>query len=112
LNPNLSNQLKPSPKGGGFLFVGIRKKDGTERLGFCLEKGCMTLIVVGEIQTKFNTKEKQGCYGETPDKIHDTEPMVHPLLQSVDNLWKTFLWKRLWVIHLSLYLCSLKPNLL
>jgi len=46
--------LEPSPKGEGFLFVGIRKMNGMGLIEFYLEKGCMTLLL---------------CYGN-PDKIN------------------------------------------
>jgi hypothetical protein len=46
---------RPSPKGGGFLFVGIRKMNGMGQVEFCLEKGCMTLIMVRGIPDKINS---------------------------------------------------------
>ena len=38
---------------------------GRPQLRFCLEKGCMTLIVMGEIQTKFESETS----GELVDNL-------------------------------------------
>jgi len=60
----------PSPKGGGFLFVGIRKKDGTGQVGFCLEKGCMTPTTMGENPDKIQHQRKTRLlWGELQTKF-------------------------------------------
>jgi len=58
-NETLWWNIKPSPKGGGFLFVGIRKKERDGTVGILSGKGCMTFIMVGEIPDK----NKEGTGG-------------------------------------------------
>jgi len=80
---------KPRPKGWGFLFD---EKFGTGVPVIILSgKGCMTLIMVREIQTKLSAGRQVGSVNKLmlynieyiPDKFYDTKPMV----KNVDNFF-------------------------